>query len=239
MSLDMIPEKINKSHIANGFCKYFTGVGEQFASGIPPPTHTFDTYLKTKRYHKTLFFNPTDYIEIERIIASLKSKRSFGHDNISSQFIKSIKLEVSQGIAIVINKSMESGIVPDILKIAKVIPIYKAKDPENCANYRPISLLPIISKLLEKVVHKRLYTFMNMQNIFYPSQYGFRPKHSTINAITQFTSDVLKSRDNKEHTVGVFLDLSKAFDTINNTILLKNNNIMASEAWPWSGSGAT
>jgi len=132
---------------------------------------------------------------------------------------------VSEGIAFIINKSLATGVVPDILKIAKVIPIYKSKDSQHCANYKPISLLPVISKLLGKVVHKRLYSFMHMQNIFFPSQYGFRPKHSTINAITEF-SDVRSSRDKKEHTAVVFLDFSEAFDTINHSTLLKKINIM-------------
>ena len=157
----------NKNHISNGFCKYFTGVGEQFASGISPSINTFDHYLKGKSYDKTFYFNPTDHIEIEQIITSLKNKRSCGHDGISSQFLKDIKVEVSEGIAIVINKSLATGVVPGILKIAKVNPIYKSKDSQHCANYRPISLLPVISKLLGKVVHKRLYY---MQNMFFPSQ---------------------------------------------------------------------
>ena len=133
---------------------------------------------------------------------------------------------MSEGIAIIINKSLATGIVPDILKIAKVIPIYKSKDSHHCGNYRPVSFLPLISKLLGKVVQNRLYSFMHMQNIFFPSPYGFRPKHSTIDAITEFISNVLSPRDKKEHTAGVFLDLSKAFDTINHGTLLKNFNII-------------
>ena len=120
---------------------------------------------------------------------------------------------MSERIAIIINKSL-------------VIPIYKSIDSQHCANYRSISLLPVISKLLGKVVHKRLYSFMHMQNIFFPSQFGFRQKHSTINVITEFTSNVLSSRDKKEHTAGVFLDLSKAFDTINHGTLLKKNSTL-------------
>ena len=75
----------NKNHISNCFCKYFTEVGEQFASGIPPSINTFDYYLKRKSHDKTFYFNPTDHIEIERIITCLKNKRSCGHDGISSQ----------------------------------------------------------------------------------------------------------------------------------------------------------
>ena len=96
-------------------------------------------------------------------------------------------------ITLLINKSIENGHVPNTLKIAKVVPIYKSKDQKQLSNYRPISLLPSISKILEKVIHKHVYNFLNHQNIFYQSQYGFRPKHSTINAVMEFTSDILKS----------------------------------------------
>jgi len=81
----------------------------------PPSINPFDHYLKRKRHDKTFYFNPTDYIEIERIITSLKNKRSCGPDGINSQFFKAIKVEVSEGIAIIINKSLATGVVPDFL----------------------------------------------------------------------------------------------------------------------------
>ena len=103
------------------------------------------------------------------------------------------------------------------MKIAKVIPLYKGK---NATNYKPISLLPSISKVLEKLVHKRLYNFINTPNIFYNSQYGFRPGYSTIQAITELTANIVQSFDNKLNTLGVFLDLSNAFDTIDHATLI-------------------
>ena len=106
------------------------------------------------------------------------------------------------------------------MKLAKIVPIYKSKDKEEFKNYRPVSLLPCISKILEKIIHKRLYNFLLLQNIFYESQYGFRPKHSTINAVTELSNHVINSIDNKQCTLAVFLDLSKAFDTIDHMTLL-------------------
>ena len=82
---------------------------------------------------------------------------------------------------------MLNGHVPDIMKIAKVIPVYKAKEQDLFSNYRPISLLPAISKILERVVYKRVYNFLKLNDIFYPSQYGFRSNHSTIDALTEFS----------------------------------------------------
>ena len=138
----------------------------------------------------------------------------------STYLLKSIDEQVSTPISILINKSLETGVFPDSLKLAKVIPIYKAKTRENLSNYRPISLLPSISKLLEKIVHKRLYFFLELNKILFDNQFGFRQKHSTIDAVTKFVTETCTSLDNNESTLAVYLDLSKAFDTIDHTILL-------------------
>ena len=221
----IINTNVTKYHtdIANGFCKYFSEVGKTFAEKIPLAKHSFDQhdqYLGQDQHGRSLFLSPTDPQEIKKILVSLKPKQSCGHDGISTSFLKSIKDNICEPLSILINKSMETGYVPNIFKTAKVIPIYKAKDAQELTNYRPVSLLPSISKILEKVIHKRLYTFLNSYNIFYASQYGFRPNHSTINAITEFTSYVMSSLDKQEHSLSAFLDLSKAFDTIDHTILL-------------------
>ena len=150
----------------------------------------------------------------------LKPKKSTGHDNVSTYLLKSIDEQVSTPISILINKSLETGVFPDSLKLAKVIPIYKAKARENLSNYRPISLLPSLSKLLEKIVHKRLYFFLEINKILIDNQFGFRQKHSTIDAVTKFVTETCTSLDNNESTLAVYLDLSKAFDTIDHTILL-------------------
>ena len=107
------------------------------------------------------------------------------------------------------------------MKLAKVIPIYKAKSKESLNNYRPISLLSNISKILEKVMHKRLCSFMNKHHLLCESQYGFRSKHSTVDAITEFVTKILPSLDKREICLSAYLDLSKAFDTINHDVMLK------------------
>ena len=100
--------------------------------------------------------------------------------------------------------SLEQGIVPDAMKLAKVIPIYKSKSKELFNNYRPISLLSNMSKVLEKVVHNRLYYFLITNSILYDKQYGFRPKRSTIDAITEFTAGILPSLDIKKQCYLVY-----------------------------------
>ena len=128
-----------------------------------------------------------------------------------------------------INQSLQSGVVPNSLKIAKVIPIYKSKNKCEINNYRPISLLPAVSKLLEKIMHKRLNNFVTKD--LFNSQYGFKNKLSTINAITELFNDIVEGFETNKYTLACFLDLSKAFDTIDHKIMLKNLNSMEFVVW--------
>ena len=106
-------------------------------------------------------------------------------NGISTKLIKSLNPSLSHAICAVINKSLQCGKVPKDMKIARVIPVFKAKDKTHMGNYRPISLLPSISKVLEKVVHHRLYAFLTKKSILNDNQYGFRPAHSTIDAVSK------------------------------------------------------
>ena len=207
--------------ISNSFCDYFTNIGKSFADKIPPAQHSYKWYMKSKRNLRSMYMIPTESDEISKIIKSLKTKKSTGHDNISITMLKSLHSELSKPLASIINMSLVKGIIPNTMKLAKVIPIYKAKNKELFTNYRPISLLPVISKILEKIVHNRLYSFLTKCDILYAGQYGFRPKHSTINAITEFSYNILSSIDARQQSIAVYLDLSKAFDTIDHSILLK------------------
>ena len=204
--------------ISEGFCKYFTNVGKMFTDNIAQSKNNYKHYLQGN-YTSSIFLNPTDPDEILEIIKDLKPKNSSGCDKISSKILKLISNEIAIPLSSIINKSLAEGIVPKCMKTAKVIPIFKAKDNQQFTNYRPISLLPSISKVLEKTMHKRLYNFLNSKKILYGSQYGFRKKHSTNQAITELTSKIIDAFDKKKYTIGIFLDLSKAFDTIDHSIL--------------------
>ena len=132
-----------------------------------------------------------------------------------------IKSEIAIPLEIVFNKSIECGTFPDTMKLAEVVPLHKSKSRLEPGNYRPISLLPTISKILEKILYKRTYRFLNENNQIYHSQYGFRVKHSCEHTIGDLVSHVLKNQQQNRYTAALFLDLSKAFDTLNHDLLLK------------------
>ena len=122
-------------------------------------------------------------------------------------------------MADIINLSLLKGIFPDKLKIAKIIPIFKAEDPNFFVNYRPISLLSNFSKFFEKVMYNRLVEFAEKHDILYRCQFGFRKNHSTSHALIYLVNKIASAIDQHETTVGVFLDLSKVFDTLDHQIL--------------------
>ena len=135
--------------------------------------------------------------------------------------IKSLKEFISIPLEIIYNSSFRKGVVPDKFKVARVIPVYKSGSKVLRNNYRPISLLPIFNVLLEKLVYTRLSSFLEKHQTSTKFQFGFRPKHSTIHAILLILDKIQKAIEAGNYSCGVFLDLSKAFDTVNHGILLK------------------
>ena len=115
---------------------------------------------------------------------------------------------------------MDEGYFPKVLKIGKITPIYKKDNPQELGNYRPVSVLPIFGKIFEKVIYSRLYSFMTSMNVIYDNQFGFRKNHSTSHAINYSIDKILKEIEKKKHFIGIFIDLSKAFDTIDHKKLL-------------------
>ena len=206
--------------IAEEFANYFCAVGPNHANSIPKSETTYCSYLKNN-FTTNIFMSPTDKQEILNIIGQLKSKSTQGHHGISPKLLKDLKDPLSSPLATIINKSLSEGKFPNIMKIARINPIFKAKDKTALSNYRPISILPTISKVFEKIIFKRLYSFLEKYSILSENQFGFRPKHSTIDAIIQFTNHITEGFKNKETSIGLFCDLSKAFDTIDHNLLIK------------------
>ena len=167
---------------------------------------------------------------VMRVIKTLAAKNSTGIDSISTNVLQKLAPVVINPLTHIINQSLCTGIFPNRLKIAKVIPLFKKSDPHIFDNYRPISLLSSISKTFEKVVFNQVYAYFTNN-----SQYGFRKLHSTEYASLEMVDRISQYLDNGKLPITVYLDLSKAFDTINHEILLKNQNIMILQTPPWNG----
>ena len=208
--------------ITKTFCKFFANVGKEYAYQIPKGNHNIEYYLnKIPQNQQTMFTTPTSKFEIERIIGNLMSKNSSGFDEVSNKILKGITSGISTPLSILINKSLTEGIFPTEMKKADTIPLYKNKDKNDKNNYRPISLLLTLSKVLEKVMYKRTYNFLNNSGQFFNSQYGFRTGHSCQEAIAELVGEIARNNDMGCHTIGVFLDLSKAFDTLEHDVLFE------------------
>ena len=210
----------NPKEIAKIFNSYFVNIAGKVDSEIPRTRkHPLD-YLG-KKLDASFFRSPTDSSEIECIISQLKNGKAVGPYSIPCNLLKMLTPHISHILTILINESYNIGVFPDKLKIAKVITLYKKGAAENPSSYRPISLLSIFCKIFEKIMHKRLYNFLESNAVLHSLQFGFRSKHSTTHTLISMTENIRNTIDNGNYGCGIFIDLQKAFDTINHSILLR------------------
>ena len=206
--------------IANGFNEYFVSIGPKLASKIQNQTQTHHSQVHYDNPN-SFFLSPTNPAEVVEVINKLKPKTSTDYNYISPKILKYNSNAIAEPLAHVINLSFKTGYFPQRLKIAKVIPIYKNKENNSFENYRPIALLPTFSKIIERLMYNRLYKYVKINNILNPAQYGFQNKRSTEHAILELKNRVINYLAKKHHCIGIFIDLSKAFDTLNHSILLE------------------
>lgn len=207
--------------IVDEFNSYFASIGSNISQNIPSTTCSFSSFLNNKSPINSMFLTPTSVFEVLKICSTLNPSKSSGCDDISPRVVKSCINFFVEPLTYIFNQSLCHGIIPDKLKISKVIPIFKKGDRNEMTNYRPIAVIPIFAKLLEKLIHKRLYSFLQLHNILIKDQFGFRKQHSTELAVLNLFQHILENIERGKYCVGIFMDLSKAFDTIDHHILLQ------------------
>jgi hypothetical protein len=209
----------DQNTVVNKMNNYFINVAENLAQKIPKPNSKYQDYLKNPNEH-SIFLAEVVPHEIDEIIKSLGSNKSGDLYGITSNIIKLGGPVQTQILTLLFNKSLSHGIFPSPLKNAKVVPIHKGDSIFELSNYRPISLLPIFSKILEKIMYSRVINFIKKHNILYEHQFGFQNGMSTEFAVSSLVGNIVRCLENKEVGFCILLDFAKAFDTVNHDILL-------------------
>ena len=203
--------------ISNTFNEYFANIGKNLTISIPNVQQSPIDYLNHSIFNNFFIF-PTTSDEIEKEISCLKLGKSSGFFSVPTEILKILKTVVSKPLEIIYNTSFTTGIVPEDFKLANVIRVFKSGLQTSVCNCRSISQLCALNKILEKLMYKRLLSFINKHSILYEKQFGFRTGHSTDHTIMCIIDKIQKAIDNKSLACGIFLDFSKAFDTVDHQI---------------------
>ena len=208
----------DKMSVSEHFNDFFINIGPNLAKSIPHVKRMPMSYLGDA-LQETIFLEPVTCDEINSIVSNLKNNAT-GSDDISAVYLKMSLPSIANPLVYICNMSISEGVFPTQLKMANVVPLYKCDDPMMFNHYRPVSLLCTLSKVFEKIMYNRLINFLDKFSILYEYQFGFRRKRSTHMALISLIDKLTQAIENGEYVIGVFLDFSKAFDTVDHKILL-------------------
>jgi len=212
--------------IASQFNTFFTSIGQKISNNIPAVYKNFEDYMDYGRPIPDLLLVNTTSEHIKKIIKNFKPKYSCDVDGVSTKMVKYVGAELAIPLSHIFNLSIENGYFPSKLKSCRVIPIFKSGNTDDCDNYRPISLLSSLSKVLEKIVADNLVHHLLSNDLLYCNQFGFLPKRSTEHNLMKILNYVSEALNDGNFCIGVFLDLKKAFDVCSHEILLSKLKIM-------------
>ena len=219
--LIVVSNKITElKEIASALNKYFVNVPQRINKDIPR-TKKFRMEYFNDLVGNSFFLSHAEVKEIESIILSFNNSKSVGPYSIPIRLLKVLASEISESFPLIVNYSFCKGSYPGNLKIGKVVALHKKGSNDNTSNYRSISLLSVFSKIFGKLMHKRLNDFLETNDVLHNLQFDFRQKHSTSHALISLTEKIKQTIDKGNLACGVFINLKKAFDTVNHTILLQ------------------
>ena len=214
-----VGECLTNEQVANGFNHFFASIAQHLENNMPASDHNPINYLASPDiplYERDIV---TSESEIATIITNLNAVGG-GLDKISTKILLKTYRSCIHHLVYFFNLCLKTSTFPDRLKVALVVPIYKSGEKGSFTNYRPISLLPIFSKILEKILHSHITSHLEQHQILCSSQFGFRKRHSTYMPVALIVEEITKAIEQNEKVLGLYLDLKKAFDTVNITILL-------------------
>ena len=212
----------NPIEIANAFNNFFINIGPNLSKTILDSSKPFKNFLKNSSLNSFLLKATSEFMYfIHKLISQLNKGKALGPLSIPVTILKDNVNILSTPLSFIINRSFEQGVFPESLKTAQVTPVHKKEDTLTISNFRPISLLSVFSKILEKSMYNRIYSFLCKHKLINTTQFGFRSKHSTEHALISLIETIKKYLDDGEIVCGVFIDLQKALGTVNHEILLE------------------
>ena len=206
-----------KKSIADEFCKYFLSI----VGDVLRDSDETDAHLLVPAVEDDFHFQRIKEEDVLRILKSLDTSKAVGVDMVSAKLLKLAAEGISQSLTSLFNSSLESGQIPLEWKAANVTPVPKGGDSEFIENFRPVSVLPVVVQMFEKLVHQQLFAYLLEHDILHSAQSGFRPGHTTQDLLVHLVEGWRNALDEDLLVGSVIVDLSKAFDTVDHAILLK------------------